>query len=118
MGTDAKLVLAGKKIDGITGDLCMAHLGRKHSLGCYGEPVEEYVNRLWPKVTMIEETIKKRVAVVTSYTPKDFDELESIQAELELEITNWVEDLVNFGRKIMLANILHDSAGYLKIKDS
>lgn len=115
MGTDVKLMLTD---DGCgRTKQCVAHLGRKHALGCYGETFEKDADKLWPKINRIEEDARKELAILIGYTPKDHAELEHIVQVTEDKLTEVVENLVNLGRRIMLANILTDSAGILKLED-
>ena len=115
MGTDVKLVLTA---DGCgRTKQCVAHLGRKHGLGCYGEAFEKDGVKHWSKVNRIEEDLQKELAVLIGYTPKNHAELEHIVQATEDKRTEVGENLVNLGRRIMLANILTDSAGILKLED-
>jgi hypothetical protein len=118
MGVDVKLMLVGKKVGGMKSNLCLAHLGRKHNLGCYSETFEENGVRHWSKVSSIENDLKRELSVLIGYTPKSHAEMEHILQVTDEKLTEVVDRLVNLGRRIMLADILRNSAGYLKLEDS
>jgi hypothetical protein len=117
MGVDVQLMLDTEKVFLVPpAKMCMAKLGRRYHLR-EGERIEMDQDRLWPQVNKIEEEIKKKIGTLIFYNPKDWEEGAEIQNEMEIAITGWVEELVQYGRKILLANVLQDSAGHLKVED-
>lgn len=120
MGTDSNLVLIGEKTHGMRHNLCLARLGRKYTLQelVDGEYILTDEETLWSRVNKIEKCMKQRIAFLVGYTPKTVDEAEIMLVDLGLDIANTVEELVHYGRKILLANILSDGAGFLQLEDS
>lgn len=114
MGTDIRLKLKNLEIDG---DLAMANLGRKWPLTEDGGKIETEQAKLWNRVTEIEKDLAKSVATYLAYTPKSYKEIDIMMHQVESDLAGIVEELVNYGRKILLANILHDSAGFLYLED-
>ena len=112
MGTDIRL-----KTKEIAGGMCRAHLGRKWPLQQNDGVIETDADKLWPKVNDIESDLKAELNVLIGYTPKSVQELEYIQQQIDEKIAGIVDELVQYGRKILLANILHDSAGLLYLED-
>jgi len=114
MGTDIRLKLKNLEIKG---DLTMASLGRKWPLQRQDGAIETDVDKLWPYVNRIEDELKNRLAFLIGYTPKDLGEAQTMLRDAETDVAGMVEELVNYGRAILLANILHDSAGFLYLED-
>ena len=120
MGTDVQLMLDTEKVFLVPpAKMCMAQLGRGYHLRepSGGERIEMDQNELWDQVYKIEEEIKRKLAFHTGYTPSNIEEARSILQDIDQDIAGWVGELVQYGRKILLANILQDSAGYLKLED-
>lgn len=117
MGTDLRLVINGKKV-GEGHDICIAHVGRKWPFTHEGGHLETDQDKIWPRVNEIETEMKKRASFLVGYSPHNINEAQNILQDLELDIAGWVEELVNHGQAILLAKILHDSAGYIKTEDA
>lgn len=114
MGTDVRLKLKNLEIKG---DLSMADLGRKWPLQQNDGAIETDVDKLWPEVERIQEAMKAKVAFNIGYSANSLEEARDMVRDMEPDIDGWIDELVQYGRKILLANILHDSAGYLYLED-
>ncbi len=114
MGTDVRLKLKNLEIKG---DMSMAHLGRKYPFQQNDGTIEKDANKLWPEINRIEQEIRAKLAFHIGYTASSIEEAQTMLQGIDQDISGWVEELVQYGRKILLANILHDSAGFLYLED-
>ena len=114
MGVDYRLMLDCQKTDGLQRDkLCMADLGRKDY---FGDDIKDTEQHEYDAVIKTAH-LKMYAHFMLGWKPDTMDIAQEAMLDVEQVCQEFADEFIKLGQRIMLAQILNDSAGYLEVEE-
>jgi len=114
VGVDYRLMLDCRKTMGLERDkLCMADLGRKNY---YGEDITNTDHEYDALIKLAQ--LKMYCHFMLGWKPDTMEVAQQAMLDVEQACKEFADDLIKLGQRMLLARILKDSAGYLKVEES
>jgi hypothetical protein len=109
MGTDLRLLY---KLDDQSARV-LANLGRKHH---YGDDIKDTEKHEYD-ATVKAAHLKMYCHFMLGWKPDTIDIAQEAMVDVEQVIQEFADEFIKFGQRILLAQILNDSAGLLEVED-